>query len=181
MLAGDCQWGLAGAWVDFLVFGNDRGGSLWFYFPMPTLPTFLRLLMILAASFWLTHCLSTTPSTASVAAEKLFTQEVKPILQQHCLRCHNGSAPDQLDLSNRVAAFMPHPSGRAYIVPGKPDESLLIEAVSREGLHQRVMPRLLVTLTDMEIGTLREWIEAGAPWPTGAAGDLRHRGGIEDP
>ena len=147
---------------------------------MLSLPTFLRSLLIVMTSFWLAQCSTSTPPTASAAAEKLFTQEVKPILQQHCLRCHNGTLPEQLDLSNRAAAFMPHPSGRAYIVPGKPDASLLIEAVSREGLHQRVMPRLVVTLTDMEIGTLREWIEAGAPWPTGAAGHLEHRAGVED-
>lgn len=145
----------------------------------PTQPA-LRCILAAAVSACLAHCKSTAPATASAAAEKLFTHEVKPILQQHCLRCHNGTAPDLLDLSNRAAAFMPHPSGRAYIVPGKPDDSLLIEAVSRQGLHQRMMPRLTVTLTDMEIGTLREWIEAGAPWPTGEAGTLRHRPGIEE-
>ncbi len=147
---------------------------------MRLLQSLPRLVLIPAVLLWLAHCATSTPPTASATAEKLFSHEVKPILQQHCLRCHNGAAPDLLDLSNRAAAFMPHPSGRAYIVPGKPDESLLIESVSREGLHQRMMPRLLVTLTDMEIGTLREWIEAGAPWPTGEPGNLRHRASIED-
>jgi mono/diheme cytochrome c family protein len=117
----------------------------------------------------------------SRAAQQLFVTEVKPIFQQHCLRCHGGGDAHRLDLSNRAAAFLPHPSGRAYIVPGQPDESLLIEAVSRDGLHQRMMPRLQVTLTDMEIGTLREWIEAGAPWPTGPAGDLHHVATREHP
>ncbi len=141
-----------------------------------------HLLSVFAASVLLAAC--QTPSEApppAVAAQKLFADEVKPILQKHCLRCHDGAAPGLLDLSHRAAAFMPHPAGRSYIVPGKPDESLLIEAVSREGLHQRAMPRLVVTLTDMEIGALREWIEAGAPWPTGAAGSLRHQPSGEHP
>ncbi len=138
-----------------------------------------RFSLSVAGGLMLAHCTDPAPPGSSAAAGKLFAQEVKPILQKRCLLCHNGSSPDLLDLSNRAAAFMPHPSGRAYIVPGKPDASLLIEAVSRDGLHQRAMPRLTVTLTDMEIGTLREWIEAGAPWPTGEAGALRYRASAE--
>jgi len=122
-----------------------------------------------------------TPLTPSAEAQRLFTDHVKPILQKHCLRCHSGATPSLMDLSSSAGAFHPHPDGRAYIVPGKPDESLIIEAVSRKGLHQRSMPMLLVTLTDMEIGTLREWITAGAPWPTGAAGILRHVPSPEHP
>ena len=139
-----------------------------------------RLLAVAALAGLLSMC-RTSVSPDARAAQQLFVTEVKPILQQHCLRCHSGGAYALPDLSNRAAAFLPHPSGRAYIAPGKPDESLLIEAVSRDGLHQRMMPRLVVTLTDMEIGTLREWIEAGAPWPTGAAGDLHHIATREHP
>lgn len=148
---------------------------------MTFFPPVVRLSLVAAGGLLLAQCADLAPPGSGAAAGKFFVQEVKPILQKHCLPCHNGSAPDLLDLSNRAAAFMPHPSGRAYIVPGKPDASLLIEAVSRDGLHQRAMPRLTVTLTDMEIGTLREWIEAGAPWPTGEAGTLRPRASAEIP
>jgi uncharacterized membrane protein len=142
----------------------------------------LALILNTATIFTLTMCKTVPASSESaVAAQKLFTDEVKPIFQQHCLRCHSGTIASVLDLSNHATAFMPHPTGRAYIVPGKPDDSLLIEAVSRDGLHQRMMPPLQVTLTDMEIGTLREWIEAGAPWPTGTAGSLRPVHSAEHP
>lgn len=134
----------------------------------------IRLGAALFASALLSMCLSTpAPETPAANAQKLFTDEVKPILEKNCLTCHSGANPTLLNLSNHAAPFLPDPTGRAYIVPGKPDQSLLVEAVSREGLHQRAMPNLVVTLTDMEIGTLREWISAGAPWPTGRAGVLR--------
>jgi len=141
-----------------------------------------RLGAALLASLCLPMCLTTPgPETPTTAAQKLFTQEVKPILEKNCLTCHNGANPALLDLSNHAAPFLPHPTGKAYIVPGKPDQSLLIESISREGLHQRAMPRLVVTLTDMEIGTLREWISLGAPWPTGQAGKLKAQANPEQP
>lgn len=136
----------------------------------------------LIATVLLPMCRSTpTPDSAAVAAQKLFTDEVKPILEKNCLTCHGGTNPAMLNLSNHASPFLPGSSNRAYIVPGKPDQSLLIEAISRQGIHQRMMPRLQVTLTDMEIGTLREWIEAGAPWPNGPTGKLHPHKNPEQP
>lgn len=141
-----------------------------------------RLGAALLATVLLPMCLSTPgKDSPAVSAQKLFTDEVKPILEKNCLACHSGANAALLDLSNHASPFIPHPAGSAYIVPGKPDQSLLIAAVSREGFHQRAMPRLQVTLTDMEIGTLREWISLGAPWPAGAAGKLAARANPEQP
>jgi len=146
------------------------------------LRSFIVILSSFATVCGLAMCQSTkTPLTPGAEAQRLFTDHVKPILQQHCLRCHSGANPGLMNLSSSAAAFLPHPDGRAYIVPGRPDESLIIEAISRDGMHQRTMPKLLVTLTDMEIGTLREWITAGAPWPTGPAGTLSHVPSTEHP
>jgi uncharacterized membrane protein len=108
-----------------------------------------------------------------VASESYFTDYVKPVLQKNCLRCHNaGFRTAGLDLSNRATAFMSRPGTKPLISPGRPDDSLLIEAVSRSGVHEKLMPRLDVSLTQDEIGMLREWIEDGAPWPAGISGQL---------
>lgn len=106
--------------------------------------------------------------------ERFFIREVKPILERNCLQCHAGQGAMQSkpNLSNRQMAFA-HPGTKPLIVPGKPDASLLIEASSRKGLHARLMPRGDLSLTDDEIGVLREWITDGAAWPTGEAGELR--------
>lgn len=105
--------------------------------------------------------------------ERFFVREVKPILERNCLQCHAGRGATQRkpDLSNRQTAFA-HVGIKPLIVPGKPDASLLIEATSRKGLHAGLMPRLDLSLTDDEIGVMREWITDGAAWPGGKAGEL---------
>ena len=49
------------------------------------------------------------------------------------------------------------------IVPGKPDESLLIQAISHT--HPRLKMPPQGQLPSAEIADLRTWVEMGAPWP----------------
>lgn len=116
-----------------------------------------------------------SPSTGG-DGRRFFVEQVKPILERNCLQCHNGQGAmrGKLDLRNRQAAF--DPAGkRPFIVPGDPDGSLLIEAVSRKGAHSKMMPRLDLSLTADEIAVLREWIQDGAAWPEGKTGVLAAR------
>ena len=48
------------------------------------------------------------------------------------------------------------------IVPGKPDESLLIQSVRYEANEMPPKGKL----SDVEIASLAKWVELGAPWPT---------------
>jgi len=116
------------------------------------------------------------------AAEGYFLAEVKPVLQQHCLRCHNGTQPPPaLNLASKSTAFKRSAGGRDYIRPGDPDRSLLITAVQRSGTHSKLMPRADISLTDDQIGVLREWIEDGAFWPEGKSGTLHSQFSDENP
>lgn len=116
------------------------------------------------------------------AGERYFFTEVKPVLQQHCLRCHNGTLPPPaLNLTSRATAFGRGAGGRDYIRPGDPDHSLLVTAVQRSGMHSKLMPRADISLTDDQIGVLREWIEDGAFWPEGERGRLRPEPSRENP
>ncbi|WP_395736769.1 c-type cytochrome domain-containing protein [Prosthecobacter sp.] len=134
----------------------------------------------LPALFLLAGCSLLPPS--QTAREQYFHTQVKPVLQQHCLQCHNGRLPPpSLNLTSRALAFTRSPGGREYILPGDPDCSLLISAVQRGGTHPKMMPRTQVSLTDDQIGMLREWIEDGAFWPEGAAGMLRPQKSAENP
>lgn len=128
--------------------------------------------------------LSSCQSGASRAtdAEAFFQREVRPILEMNCLPCHNGVGPaGRLDLSTRQKALAGRLRGRAFIVPGRPDDSLLVTAVSRQGTHPKLMPQRDLSLTEEDIGTLREWIEDGAVWPEGRRGDLRAQPNPEIP
>ncbi len=125
-------------------------------------------------------CKSMTKSTGASADRAFFAEEVKPILEKNCLRCHSG-APGRLNLTSREAAMAPVDGEKPFIVPGSPDRSRLVTAIGRNGTHPRAMPRLNVSLTDMEIGVLRDWIADGAVWPSGPAGRLTPQFNPENP
>ena len=138
------------------------------------------ILRFLPVIFIVTAC-SLLPASKS-AREHYFLTQVKPVLQQHCVQCHNGSLPPPaLNLTTKSAAFKRSASGRDYIMPGEPDCSLLISAVQRGGAHPKMMPRTEVSLTEDQIGMLREWIEDGAYWPEGDGGTLRLQKSAENP
>lgn len=138
------------------------------------------ILRFLPGLFVITAC-SLLPAGRS-ERERYFLSEIKPVLQQHCLQCHNGSLPPPaLNLTSRAVAFKRSASGRDYILPEDPDCSLLISAVQRGGTHPKMMPRTEVSLTEDQIGALREWIEDGAYWPEGEKGLLRAEKSRENP
>jgi mono/diheme cytochrome c family protein len=107
---------------------------------------------------------------AAARAEELFRDRVAPILERHCLRCHGTEAPKGgFSLVTRQALLTGGENGPA-IEPGNAGESLLIEMIIGE---KPQMPKGSRPLSAKEIGTLREWIDAGAQWPDGLA--LRDR------
>ncbi len=94
----------------------------------------------------------------------MFADQVRPILEQKCLRCHNDQdRKGGLSLETRAALLSGGDSGEA-IVPGAPGESLLMDLI--EPYEQKAdMPQGLPPLTDQEIAAIRRWIASGAPWP----------------
>jgi len=96
-------------------------------------------------------------------AQRAFvTSKVLPLLQSRCFECHKGPKKPQggLLLTGRKAMLRGGESGPA-IVPGKPDESLLIEAIRYEGFEMPPRTRM----PQAEVDILVKWISAGAPWP----------------
>ncbi len=123
------------------------------------------------------------PSPADrAAAEAFFESKVRPILIDRCLECHGAEkakAGLRLDLGPQALAG--GDSGVA-IVPGKPDESLLIQVVRYTG-DLKMPPRS--KLPDAEIALLVDWVKQGAIWPQvateGASGGApRNTGAITD-
>jgi cytochrome c len=127
----------------------------------------------LAVVIALASCQLQTSRPKLPPREAFFMEHVKPVLERNCLRCHSGLKPSAgFNLTSRGSALTARLHGQAFIAPGKPDDSLLIIAISRNGNHPKLMPRLTISLTDMQIGALREWIEDGAAWPAGPEGKL---------
>lgn len=93
---------------------------------------------------------------------EFFENKVRPLLVQHCNKCHGESKQEAgLRLDSRAAVLKGGDSGPA-LEAGKPDESLLVEAVGYAG-DIKMPPK--GKLTDDEIAALTEWVTRGAPWP----------------
>ncbi len=101
------------------------------------------------------------PVSAGSRDGRFFNERVWPILTRRCLPCHN----DQL--KNGELSFL---SGEGLLkggsrgpalVPGKPDQSLLIQSLRHDGdLQMPPGPKL----PPREIQILTEWVRRGAPW-----------------
>src|SRR4051812_5212848 len=92
-----------------------------------------------------------------------FTKEVKPIFEASCIKCHGrGRDKGHFRIDSRETVLKGGESGPA-VVPGKSEESLLIEMVS--GLDpDNVMPKKGSKLTKEQVSVLRAWIDQGARW-----------------
>ena len=105
-------------------------------------------------------------ASSSEPSERLFTLRVLPLLEAKCFGCHGGQQDDikgQLDLTSRASVLRGGESGDPAIVPGRPDESLLIEALLWEGLE--MPPKASERLTEKQTEWFRLWIAGGAAWP----------------
>ncbi len=99
--------------------------------------------------------------SATAADDTFFEKQVRPLLVKHCYACHNSvKSNGGLALDSRAGRQAGGESGPLWVA-GKPDESLLIEAVRFESLE---MPPAGEgeRLNEAEIATFSQWIEAGA-------------------
>jgi len=111
------------------------------------------------------------PVTAELA--QFFEREVRPLLAERCFSCHgNQKQSGGLRLDIRANLLQGGESGPS-IVPGKPSESLLLEAIRYESYEMPPDGKL----PDKEIAILTKWVELGAPWP----GDNRVAGHVHRP
>jgi hypothetical protein len=93
---------------------------------------------------------------------EVFRKQVRPILEQNCLRCHGGKAVESdLDLAERDGLLKGGQHGPA-VVPGKAKDSLLVKLIS----HQRDphMPKDGAKLPESAVAQVMTWIDLGAPY-----------------
>ena len=94
-----------------------------------------------------------------------FESRVRPIFVEHCYECHSGEAAKSeggLRLDSAQALLRGGDSG-PIVVPGRPEESLLVHAVSYSPDASSMPPD--GKLSQRSIGDLREWVKLGAPMP----------------
>ena len=113
----------------------------------------------------LTLTFAALPVVATPAPEQIefFEKKVRPVLAEQCYKCH-GPEKQKADLrvDSRDALLKPGEDGPA-VIPGKPDESLLIKSIKHVG--DMKMPEKAPKMPDDQIAALEQWIAMGAPWP----------------
>jgi hypothetical protein len=94
-----------------------------------------------------------------------FEKKVRPILVEHCYACHSAKAKKVkggLLLDSRDGLFKGGDTG-AVVVPGDPDKSRLVEAITYRTVDLQMPPK--GKLPDAVIADLTSWVKAGAVWP----------------
>ncbi|MCA9176803.1 MAG: PSD1 domain-containing protein [Planctomycetales bacterium] len=103
------------------------------------------------------------PNGQSDPRAEQFESRVRPLLVEHCQRCHGAKRQSGgLRLDSRAAALAGGDRGPA-LRPGSPDDSLLIEAVERSDPDFTMPPDK--ALSAVAVAALRDWIRQGAVWP----------------
>ena len=108
-------------------------------------------------------------SQAKFTPEQLeaFETNIRPLLVKHCYQCHSSDsrpAKGGLLLDSREGLLTGGDSGTA-IVPGNPEESLLISSVKYQSYEMPPDGKL----SEKEVELLEQWIANNAPWPASEA------------
>ncbi|QEG34412.1 DUF1553 domain-containing protein [Bythopirellula goksoeyrii] len=126
----------------------------------------LLSIVVILASLFSTPLESTWGDGQSASIDYNF--DIKPILSDRCYTCHGpdeenrqgGFRLDQLESATGEADSGEHP-----IVPGDPESSELISRITSSDPDMRMPPvDSNLSMTEEEMGLLRQWIEQGAEW-----------------
>ena len=103
---------------------------------------------------------------ADTAGIAFFEAKIRPVLVKHCYQCHSAEGGKKikggLRVDSREALLIGGDSGAA-IVPRKPDESLLLEALRYESYEMPPSGQL----PEEVIADFARWVKMGAPDPRG--------------
>ena len=103
---------------------------------------------------------------ASAPTSLSFNEHIQPILADNCYSCHGldaGSRKAELRLDRFEHATAKRKDGPPAVIPGKPDESPLIQRIETKD-EKKIMPppEAHKTLSPAQIATLRRWVAEGA-------------------
>jgi hypothetical protein len=112
---------------------------------------------------------ASAPNGAAPAASRegieFFEKNIRPLFQSQCIGCHQAVLPEPkggLVLDSRAGVLKGGDRG-AMIVPGKPEESLLIKALEYREPKIQMPPKGKLPADKIQL--VAEWIKMGAPYP----------------
>lgn len=106
-------------------------------------------------------------SCAARADDIDFVRDVRPIFDKHCIKCHTAEKQESgLRLDVKELALKGGDNQGPDILPGKADESPLLQLIISSDKQER-MPPEGAGLTSAEVETIKRWLDQGAIWPEG--------------
>lgn len=101
---------------------------------------------------------------------EFFESKIRPLLVETCVECH-GAKKQKGDLRlDSKAGWMKGGASGQVIVPGKPDDSLLVTAVRYWNKDLQMPPKH--ALDAPEVNDLVQWVKLGAPDPRETAPEV---------
>lgn len=123
-----------------------------------------RLLRLLSCGSLAALCPAVSGAEFTADQIHFFENKVRPVLAQHCTKCHGEHKQNNgLRLDSRAAIIKGSDYG-PVVEAGKPDASKLLKALRHEA-GAEPMPREGQKLPDEAIAAISEWIAMGLPWP----------------
>jgi hypothetical protein len=124
--------------------------------------SYLLLLLVVSWSMQVGPC-QAAGRAPTADEERFFETRIRPLLAEHCFTCHGPKRQRSgLRLDSGDAVREGGSSGAA-IVPGRPEQSLVIRAVRHAEGVEKMPPK--GKLDDRQIADLVRWVKAGAPYP----------------
>lgn len=122
--------------------------------------------LVSAGVFWRPVTVQASPKAWQADSAEFYTTKVQPILQTNCYRCHGGMNHRGGLVLDTKAGMIKGGHDGAVIVPGHPEQSLLIKLIRHEGPANDPMPMPPKSkLSDADIATVTQWVQAGAVMP----------------
>ena len=107
--------------------------------------------------------------SSALADDEFFEKQIRPVLVGTCFRCHGDTKTSgALVVDSREKLLTGGESGPA-VVPGRPDESLLIRAIERQPDVSAMPPEKEKALRPDQVVDFVTWVKAGAVWPAKSA------------
>ena len=158
------------------------GGGQFYFAPRwkrkRKVPFSLGVTILIRLSFLLFHTLSHPRSIIRVlstlaialpvfAAPPDFREQIQPILESNCIRCHTASKVKGGLRMDTHEKLLEGGETADALVPGNPAKSELLIRIHLRPIDEGVMPDEGQALQPEEVALLDAWVEAGADWPEG--------------
>lgn len=113
------------------------------------------------------------PATPKPTEQEIqfFESKIRPVFIKYCYDCHGEDAQESGLRVDTFAGIAQGGKAGSLIVPGKPEQSLLITAVKYQSSDLQMPPD--EKLSKKEIEDLTQWVKMGAPYPNADLSLLR--------